>query len=111
MGRGDALARALRLLRELLSGPASVVELGERLGWTARTVRRDLAALREAGIAVEEIRDWREVRYRLDLDDLLAALAGDRERLREGRGRIVRATMEAADPTPPPPAAHPPRAD
>jgi DNA-binding IclR family transcriptional regulator len=94
MARGDSLARALRLLRELLSGPASVVELGERLGWTARTVRRDLAALQEAGIAVEEIRDWREVRYRLDLDDLLAALAGNRERS-----------------VTPPPSAHPPRAD
>lgn len=95
--RGDALARALRLLRELLSGPASVVELGERLEWTARTVRRDLAAIREAGIAVAEVREGREVRYRLDLADLLDALTGDRERLREEWGRIVRAVEESGD--------------
>ncbi len=54
-GRNEQVVRVLRLL-DLLARPGGVdlYELAERHGASVRTIRRDLAALRQAGILVQE---------------------------------------------------------
>ncbi len=76
--RGEAIARALQLLRELLAGPVSAGELAARLGWGIRTVHRDIAAMARAGIAVDEIREGRRIAYRVRPESILEALGIDR---------------------------------
>lgn len=72
--RGEAITRALQLLRELLAGPVSATDLAKRLGWGVRTVHRDLTAISRAGIAVEEHRDGRRLAYRVRPETVLEAL-------------------------------------
>lgn len=53
--RNDQVVRVLRLLRELERlGGVDLYELSERYGTSVRTIRRDLDALREAGIPLTE---------------------------------------------------------
>ncbi|MEW6433861.1 MAG: transcriptional regulator [Myxococcota bacterium] len=54
-GRNDQVVRVLRLLRELERlGGVDLYELAQRYGTSVRTIRRDLDALREAGIPLAE---------------------------------------------------------
>lgn len=51
--RGRTLTRAIRLWRILESGRrATLPQLAQELGCCPRTVRRDLAALEEAGLPI-----------------------------------------------------------
>lgn len=53
-GRNDQVVRILQLLHDLERlGGCDVYELAERYGTTTRTVRRDLAAITEAGIPLK----------------------------------------------------------
>lgn len=68
MSRNRALVRTWHLIALLRSGAGSSLErLSRELGVTPRTVRRDLEALQEAGIAIydekpDETRFWRLVK-------------------------------------------------
>lgn len=54
-GRNDQVVRILQLLHDLQRlGGCDVYELSERYGTTTRTVRRDLAAIMEAGIPLKK---------------------------------------------------------
>lgn len=54
LGRNDQVVRVLRLLRELdRLGGVDLYELAEHYGTSVRTIRRDLDALREAGIPLK----------------------------------------------------------
>src|SRR5215211_1410570 len=74
---GQALAdeTRLRLLHLLLSGEATVSELGAHLGLPQPRVSTHLAILREAGLVAVET-SGRQRTYRVDADRVHAALAG-----------------------------------
>lgn len=66
--RNEQVVRILRMLRDLdRVGGSDLYELAERYGTTTRTVRRDLDALRDAGIPlVTETGEGTRKRWRLD---------------------------------------------
>ncbi|MBX7096845.1 MAG: WYL domain-containing protein [Myxococcaceae bacterium] len=68
--RNEQVVRILRMLRDLdRVGGSDLYELAERYGTTTRTVRRDLDALRDAGIPlVTETGEGTRKRWRLDAD-------------------------------------------
>ncbi|MBM4362966.1 MAG: WYL domain-containing protein [Deltaproteobacteria bacterium] len=71
--RNAQIVRVLRVLRDLdRLGGVDLYELAERYGTTTRTVRRDLEALKEAGVAIrEEGTEERRKRWRVDYRDQL----------------------------------------
>ena len=76
MNRAERLARLLRVLAAIISEPGlNPIELAERAGVSERTLRRDLAELRELGYEVAYTSGY-EVQEKLNLDDaLLQAVA------------------------------------
>lgn len=55
--RNAQLVRLLRILADLdRLGGVDLYELAERYGTTTRTIRRDLDALQEAGLPLEQVR-------------------------------------------------------
>ena len=70
VARNDQVVRVLRLLRELERlGGVDLYELSERYGTSVRTIRRDLDALREAGIPLTEESAADSQRKRWTVDD------------------------------------------
>src|SRR2546429_6842984 len=79
MNRAERLARLLRVLAAIISEPGlNPLELAERAGVSERTLRRDLAQLRELGYEVAYTSGY-EVQERLNLD-------GRSKRRSRGRG-------------------------
>ena len=75
-GRNDQVVRVLAVLRDLdRLGGCTVYELAERYGTDVRTIRRDLAALEQAGFPIESVRDGVRKRYRVDYRGALAKLS------------------------------------
>lgn len=75
-GRNDQVVRILQILRDLdRLGGVTVYELAERYGTDVRTVRRDLAALEQAGFPIESSREGSRKRYRIDYRGGLARLS------------------------------------
>ena len=65
--RNDQVVRVLQVLRDLdRFGGHTVYELAERYGTDVRTIRRDLAALEQAGIPLASERDGPRKRHRVD---------------------------------------------
>ncbi len=66
--RNAQVVRVLQILRELdRLGGVDLYELSQRYGTTTRTIRRDFAALEEAGVPlVEESSEGRKKRWRVD---------------------------------------------
>src|SRR5690349_24866307 len=90
MNRAERLARLLRVLAAIISEPGlNPLELAERAGVSERTLRRDLAQLRDLGYEVAYTSGY-EVQEKLNLE-------GRRERhpraegARRGPGRPPRA--------------------
>src|SRR5207245_10298972 len=68
MNRAERLARLLRVLAAIISEPGlNPMELAERAGVSERTLRRDLAELRELGYEVAYTSGY-EVQEKLNLD-------------------------------------------
>src|SRR5690242_7284246 len=69
MNRAERLARLLRVLAAIVAEPGlNPLELAERAGVSERTLRRDLAELRELGYEVQYTSGY-EVQEKLNLDD------------------------------------------
>ena len=75
--RNQQLVRILMILRDLdRQGGADLYELAERYGMDARTVRRDLQALQEAGLPLdEEQSDGPRKRWRIAFSDKLSQVS------------------------------------
>jgi len=74
--RNAQLVRLLRVLRDLdRLGGADLYELAERYGTTTRTIRRDLAALQEAGLPIMEESVGKRKRWRVAFKDHLQRLS------------------------------------
>ncbi len=85
MNRAERLARLLRVLAAIISEPGlNPLELAERAGVSERTLRRDLAQLRDLGYEVAYTSGY-EVQERLNLDS----------RSKRGRGRGDDALLQA----------------
>ena len=68
MNRAHRLARLLRILAAIVAEPGlNPLELAERAGVSDRTLRRDLAQLRDLGYEVEYTSGY-EVQEKLNLD-------------------------------------------
>ena len=68
MNRAERLARLLRVLAAIISEPGlNPIELAERAGVSERTLRRDLAELRELGYEVAYTSGY-EVQEKLNLE-------------------------------------------
>jgi proteasome accessory factor B len=76
-GRNDQIVRVLSVLRDLdRLGGVTVYELAERYGTDVRTIRRDLAALEQAGFPIDSSeRDGARKRHRIDARAALGRLA------------------------------------
>jgi proteasome accessory factor B len=74
--RNDQVVRVLQILRDLDHvGGLDLYELAARYGTAVRTIRRDLAALEQAGFPVVSERDGVRKRYRIDFSGALGRLA------------------------------------
>lgn len=75
--RNGQLVRLLRILRDLdrLDG-VDIYELAERYGASTRTIRRDLDALQEAGLALEQMPHERRQRWQLARNPQARRMAG-----------------------------------
>ena len=111
MNRAERLARLLRVLAAIISEPGlNPLELAERAGVSERTLRRDLAQLRELGYEVAYTSGY-EVQEKLDLEARPRSKArrrGDDELL-EAVAHAVEAAGLWRDPGQPGVAAPPPR--
>lgn len=66
MSRGDGLARQLQLMQMLEHRQEIVVpEVAAELGWTVRTVYRDLQVLERVGVPIYQDRQGRQARWRV----------------------------------------------
>src|ERR1700693_479226 len=66
MSRGDGLARQLQLMQMLERRQQIVVpEVAEELGYTVRTVYRDLQVLERVGVPIYQERRGRHARWRV----------------------------------------------
>lgn len=66
MSRGDSLARQLQLMQILDSRrEIRVSEVAQELGWTQRTVYRDLLVLERVGVPIYQERDAKRARWRV----------------------------------------------
>ena len=75
--RNAQLGRILAILRALdRRDGVDLYELAEQQGATVRTIRRDLDALRDAGLPLSEETDGKRKRWRLSVKDRLGELSG-----------------------------------
>src|SRR5205823_6156652 len=66
MARGDSLARQLKLMTLLEDRQElAVTDVARELGWTPRTVYRDLAVLERIGVPIYQERKGRRARWRV----------------------------------------------
>lgn len=73
--RNDQVVRVLQILRDLDHvGGLDLYELADRYGTAVRTIRRDLAALEQAGFPLVSERDGARKRYRIDFSGALGRL-------------------------------------
>lgn len=92
MNRAERLARLLRVLAAIISEPGlNPLELAERAGVSERTLRRDLAQLRELGYEVAYTSGY-EVQEKLDLEGRPA-----RKPRRRGDDELFQAVAQAVE--------------
>lgn len=76
VSRNDQVVRVLSVLRDLdRLGGHTVYELAERYGTDVRTIRRDLAALEQAGFPIESEREGARKRFRVGYKGALSKLS------------------------------------